>query len=122
MQRIAMQAILVGMALLPFAAATAFGETATVRILNDGADEIVASVYDLNAQSSAPALINLRIEGFAWVPVVVTTDASGSIRLRWTAETVDADFRRCGHRTKHFAASDAVVLITADSRCSKNPS
>lgn len=122
MQRILMRAILVGLALMPFTTATAFGETVTVRILNDGADEIVASVYDLNAKSSGPALMNVRIEGFAWVPVVVTTDASGRIRLRWTAETVDADFHRCGNRTRHIAASDAVVLVTADSRCSKNPS
>jgi hypothetical protein len=122
MQRILKRAILVGVALMPFAAATACGETVTVRILNDGADEIVASVYDLNAQSPGPALMNLRIEGFAWAPVIVTTDASGRIRLRWTAETTDADFHKCGHQTRHIAASDAVVLVTADSRCGKNPS
>jgi len=120
MHTIRQRAILVGMALALFAATTAVGETVEIKILNDGADEIVASVYDLNAQSPGTALKNLRIEGFAWVPVVVTTDAAGRIRVRWTAVTVDAAFRRCGHKSKHIAAEDAVVHVMADSQCSEN--
>lgn len=109
--------VIAGLALMLSAANTAIGDTVTIRVYNDGSDDIVATVYDLNAQPPGVAIANQRISGFAWIPVLVTAGASGFAHVRWTATAADASFRRCGHQDRRGLANDASVRVFADSRC-----
>jgi hypothetical protein len=97
---------------------TAIGDALTIRICNDGAEEILATVYDMNAQPPGAALRNYRINGFAWIPVLVTADAAGKAHVRWSATTADRSFRRCGHHDNASLVDDASVRVHANSGCS----
>src|SRR5260221_5636161 len=52
-------------------------DTVSIRIYNDGADNMVVTVYDMNAQPPGAILASQRINGFAWIPVSVTADEAG---------------------------------------------
>jgi hypothetical protein len=108
---------LLGFSLMLLAATAAIGDTLTIKVFNDGADAIVATVYDMNAQPPGTVILDQRIEGFAWIPVLVTAGAAGNAHVRWTARTADASFRRCGHHERRGLANDATVHISANSRC-----
>jgi hypothetical protein len=108
-----------GLALMLLAATAAIGDTITIKICNDGPDEIVATIYDVNAQPPGVAIANQRISGFAWIPVLVTLGDAGNAHVRWTATTADANFRRCGHQDRRDLANDASVQVFASSRCSR---
>ena len=108
-----------GLALMLFAATTAIGDTVTIKIRNDGSDDIVATVYDMNAQPQGVAIANQRINGFAWIPVLVIAGNAGNAHVRWIATTVDPGFRRCGHQDIRSLANDASVRVFANSRCGK---
>jgi hypothetical protein len=112
--------VIAGFALMLLAATTAIGDTVTIKIYNDGVDDIVATVYDMNAQPPGVAIANQRINGFAWIPVLVTAGAAGNAHVRWIATTADASLRRCGHQDRRGLANDASVHVFANSRCSKN--
>jgi hypothetical protein len=88
-----------------------------IRIYNDDADDIVLSVYDMNAQPPAAVIANQRINGFAWVPVAVTAGAVGKGHLKWIARTVGSDFHQCGNQELRGVANDALVYVSVDSRC-----
>jgi hypothetical protein len=105
--------------LLGTAAAVA-DDAVTIRVYNDGADDIVVTVYDLNAQPPGAVLASQRINGFAWVPISVTADAVGSGHVKWTARTADASFHRCGYRDRNGLAKDDSVRVSAESRCVEN--
>ena len=62
-------------------------DTVTIRIYNDGADNMVVTVYDMNAQPPGAVLASQRINGFAWIPVSVTAGAVGNGHIMWTART-----------------------------------
>jgi hypothetical protein len=89
----------------------------TIRIYNDEADDIVVSVYDMNAHPPQPVVSNQRINGFAWIPVSVTAGAVGKGHLKWIARTVDPGFRRCEFQEMRGVANDALVYVSADSSC-----
>jgi hypothetical protein len=108
---------ILGFALMLSTATAAIGDTLTIKVLNDSADAIVATVYDLNAQPPGAAIVNQRIEGFAWIPALVTAGAAGNAHVRWTARTADASFRRCGHRERRGLANDATMHVSANSSC-----
>src|SRR5271156_2389208 len=112
--------VIAGLALMLLAATRAIGDTVTIKIYNSGADDIVATVYDMNAQPPGVAIADQRINGFAWIPLLVIADDVGNAHVRWSATTADASFRRCGHQDRRGITSDATVHVFANSRCSKD--
>ena len=97
---------------------TSFGDaTVDLRVYNDTADEIVVTLYDMNASPPQPVLERQIIEGFAWFPASVTPGVEGDAHVRWSAETTGTDFHRCGHRETRGLSSDAIVRVTTDARC-----
>jgi hypothetical protein len=107
------------LALMLLTATTAIGDTVTIKIRNDGSDDIVATVYDMNAQPPGVAIADQRINGFAWIYVLVTAGDGGDAHVRWVATTGDASSRRCGHQDRRSLANDASVRVFANSRCGK---
>jgi hypothetical protein len=95
-------------------------DTVTIRIYNDGADDIVVTVYDLNAQPPGAVLARQRINGFAWISLSVAEGALGNGHVMWTARTTDASFHKCGHQERRGLANDDSVRVFADSPCIKN--
>jgi hypothetical protein len=109
-------AVIAGLALMQ-TTTTAIGDAFTIRICNDGAEEILATVYDMNVQPPGAALRNYRINGFAWIPILVSADAAGRAHVRWIATTADSSFHRCGHHDNASLVNDASVHVQANSRC-----
>jgi hypothetical protein len=110
-------AAVVGLALM-LLGTTSFGDaTVDLRVYNDTADEIVVTLYDMNATPPQPVLEHQIIEGFAWLPASVTPGIEGDGHVSWSAETTGTDFHRCGRRERRGLTSDAIVRITTDARC-----
>ena len=91
-----------------------------LRMYNDDADDIVLSVYDMNAQPPGEVISNQRVSGFAWIPISLSAGAAGKGHLKWIARTVDPSSLRCGYREMHGVANDAMVYISANSNCRKS--
>jgi hypothetical protein len=109
---------ILGLALMLLGTTAAFGdETVDLRVYNDTADEIVVTLYDMNASPPEPVLVRQIIEGFAWVPASVTPGIEGDGHVRWSAETTGTSFHRCGHQERRGLTSDAMVRVFTDSRC-----
>jgi hypothetical protein len=102
------------------AAAAVADDMLTIRIYNDGSDDIVVTVYDMNAQPPGAVLTSQRINGFAWIPVSVTAGAVGNGHVMWSARTADASFHKCGHEERRRLANDESVRVSADSQCIRN--
>ena len=120
MRTIKQPLIVLGLPLLLLAAAAAFGDdTVTIRIYNDDPDDIVVTVYDLNARPAAAVLESQRINGFAWIPISVAAGRVGKGHVKWTARTADEGFHRCGHQDRRGLANDDSVRIFVDSSCVK---
>jgi hypothetical protein len=101
-----------------FLAGTALGgEGVEVKITNDGTDDIVVTVYDMNTSPGRVVLTNAHINGFTSVPVTLIADASGMANLAWTATSTDHTFPKCGHANT-VVGNDASVSVHADSSCS----
>jgi hypothetical protein len=80
--------ILVRLSLILLAATAARADDPlTIRIYNDDADDVVVTVYDMNAQLPEPVLANQRINGFAWIPVSVAASVVGNGHVTWIART-----------------------------------
>ena len=92
-------------------------DTVSIRIYNDGADNMVVTVYDMNAQPPGAVLASQRINGFAWIPVSVTAGAVGNGHIMWIARTADAISHRCGHQEMRGLANDDSVEVFADLKC-----
>jgi hypothetical protein len=105
--------------LLLATAALADDDLVTIRIYNDGAEDMIVSVYDMNAQPPGAALANRRISGFAWIPVSVTAGAAGHGHIMWTARIAGASSHSCGYQEMRGLASDDSVRVFADSKCVK---
>jgi hypothetical protein len=73
------------------------GEGVQVKITNDGTQDIVVTVYDMNAKPRAILLQNARINGFTSVPVSAIADATGHANLSWTATSTDETSAKCGY-------------------------
>jgi hypothetical protein len=102
--------------LLASAAAVA-DDPVMIRMYNDDADDIVLSVYDMNAQSPQAVIANQRINGFAWIPISVTAGAVGKGHVKWIARTVDSGFHRCGYQEVHGVADGALLYVSVNSSC-----
>ena len=105
--------------LLMLTAAAVAEDTVTIRIYNDGADDIVVTVYDLNARPPGAVLASQRINGFAWIPVSVAQGAVGNGHVMWTATTAGTSFHKCGYQERRGLANDDSVRVFADSQCIK---
>jgi hypothetical protein len=106
------------LAALPLVGAAFGGEGVQVRITNDGTQDVVVTVYDMNAQPQRILLQNARINGFTSVPVSAIGDAAGRANLSWTATSTDATSPKCGHDSTTGVGNDAAVNVHADSSCS----
>ena len=104
-------------AMLLVSAAAVADDSVMIRIYNDGADDVVVTVYDMNTEPPMPVVANQRINGFAWIPVEVTAGAVGKGHVRWISRIADTSFHRCGHEEVHGVASDALVYVVANSSC-----
>jgi hypothetical protein len=93
------------------------GEGVQVKITNDGTQDIVVTVYDMNAKPQRILLQNARINGFTSVPVSAIADATGRANLSWTATSADAASKKCGHDDTLGLSDDSAVSVHADSRC-----
>ena len=109
------------LAVLLSGTATTFGDnTMDIRVYNNSPDEIVVTVYDMNATPPVPVLDRQRIDGFAWIPALVTPGFEGSGHVRWIAGTTGTSFHRCGHDEKRGLGDDAILQVYADSECVKS--
>jgi len=93
------------------------GEGVDVKITNDGTEDIVVTVYDMNTTPERVVLTNARINGFTSVPISLVGDASGMANLKWTATSTDPTFPKCGHANT-VVGNSASVSVRADSSCS----
>jgi hypothetical protein len=95
------------------------GEGVQVKITNNGTQDIVVTVYDMNANPRAILLQNAHINGFTSVPVSAIADANGHANLSWTATSADATSAKCGHDDTSGLGNDSAVNVHADSSCSE---
>jgi hypothetical protein len=95
------------------------GEGIQVKITNNGTQDIVVTVYDMNASPRAILLQNAHINGFTSVPVSAIADATGRANLSWTATSSDATSTKCGHADTLGLGNDSAVNVHADSSCSE---
>lgn len=112
-------AAIFGVALMLGTAASFGDATVDLRVYNDTADEIVVTLYDMNASYPEPVFVRQIIEGFAWLPASVTPGTDGRGHIRWSAETTGTSFHSCGHRERRRLTSDATVRVYTDSRCAQ---
>jgi hypothetical protein len=111
--------IILGLSLMLSVGAALADDPVTIRMYNDDADDIVVSVYDLNAQPPEAVVAGQRINGFAWISVSVSAGVLGKGHVKWIARTADSDFHRCGHQEVHGVANDALVYVSVNSSCQK---
>jgi len=105
---------------LTLTASTTFGdEQLDIRIYNDTADEIVVTVYDMNAGSPRPVLARQVIDGFAWLTTSVTPSIGSDGHVRWIAQTIGTVFHRCGCGESGGLRTNTMVKVFTDSRCVK---
>jgi len=110
--------ILVGLSLMLLAATAAIADDpVTIRLYNDEADDIIVTVYDMNAQPPAAVIDSQRINGFSWIPISVAAGARGNGHVKWIARTAEASFRRCGYQEIHGITDDSFVYVSANSSC-----
>ena len=98
-------------------AAAVADDPVNIRIYNDSAEDIVVSVYDMNAQPPEAVIADQRINGFAWISASVAAGAVGKGHVKWVARNVDPSFHSCGSREMHGVANDALVYVSVDSSC-----
>ena len=109
-------ALILALPLLMIGAALG-GEGVQVKITNDGTQDFVVTVYDMNANPRAILLQNARINGFTSVPISAIADATGRANLAWTATSVDPTSTKCGHADTLGLSNDSAVNVHADSSC-----
>src|SRR3984893_19122640 len=98
MRKLCQPAVILGVLLTLSAGATAAGDDmVAIKVSNDGTDDILVTVYDMNAEPPGAVVVRQRINGFAWIPVSVTTDSLGTGHVRWTATSAAPGQRLCGH-------------------------
>jgi hypothetical protein len=90
-----------------------------IRIYNDTADEIVVTVYDMNAGSPRLVLARQVIDGFDWLTTSVTPSIASDGHVRWVARTIGMAFHRCGYGESGGLRTNAMVKVFTDSRCVK---
>jgi hypothetical protein len=104
--------------LLMVMSASAFGDDGlSITINNNTTDNLLVTVYDLNASPVARVMSDQTINGFASLTVTVMADNSGVGHLSWTAMSGGRDMRRCGRRDKPNLNDGDTVNVYTDSDC-----
>jgi len=103
---------------LLFAGVALGGEGIQVKITNDGTEDIVVTVYDLNTRPQRVVLENARINGFTSVPINVIGDSTGRATISWTATSIDRNSPECGHDEGVELGDSSSLRVHADSSCS----
>ena len=114
--RIGSALLFVGIPLM-FAGVALGGEGVQVMITNDGTQDVVVTVYDLNSEARHAVLENAHINGFTSVPINVIADAAGHANIAWTATSNDGVTVKCGHANRRVT-NDSAVRVHADTSCS----
>jgi len=111
MRKLGQPAVILGFLLALLAGTTAVGDDdmVSLRISNDDTDDILVTVYDMNAEPPGAVIVRQRINGFAWIPVSVTAGAGGTGHIRWTATSAVPGPRRCGHHGNRGLQPDLAV-------------
>lgn len=111
------KALLIASGLALFTTTTALGgEGIDVKITNDGTQDILVTVYDMNTNPQRVVLTNARVNGFTSVPIWLVGDADGRANLSWVATSTDSVSRKCGHADTLANNADS-VNVHADSSC-----
>jgi len=117
MRKLSQPAVILGF-LLTLTGATAFGDDmVSLKISNDGTDDILVTVYDMNAEPPGAVIVRQRISGFAWIPVSVTAGRAGFGHIQWTATSAVSGKHRCGRGDTRGLENDDSVSVYADSPC-----
>jgi hypothetical protein len=103
--------------LLGIGMGTALSDGVAVKIINNGTQDVVVTVYDTSTQPARTVVTDARINGFTSIPVSMMTDATGRANLAWTATSVDPNNRKCGHATSAGLKDADTVSVYADSTC-----
>ena len=111
-------AIILGSIPLFFAAMAIGGEGVQVKITNNGTEDIVVTVYDMNTRPERVVLENARINGFTSVPISVIGDSTGRANISWTATSIDRNSPECGHDDQVAVGDSSSLSVHADSSCS----
>jgi hypothetical protein len=93
------------------------GGSVTVHVLNDGVDNLIVSLYDRTLGRKRPVVSGQTINGNSSISISITANASGQGHLSWTARTVDAEMRRCGHHDNPGLNDSDTVHVHADAAC-----
>jgi hypothetical protein len=118
MRKLGQSGVILGFLLSLSLGATAMADDmVSIKISNDGTDDILVTIYDMNAEPPGSVVIRQRISGFAWIPVSVTAGRAGFGHVRWTATSAVAGLHRCGHHDTRGLESDDSVPVFADSPC-----
>jgi hypothetical protein len=96
--------------------APAFSDDVPVNITNDGTDAIMVTVYDTSVRPHVK-ILSQRVNGFATVPVNVSSDSTGRANIAWTAVTVDPNERKCGHAARPGLGTSSAVTVNATEDC-----
>jgi hypothetical protein len=117
MRKLSQPAVILGF-LLALAGATAVGDDmVALKISNDDTDDVLVTVYDMNAEPPGAVIVRQRISGFAWIPVSVTAGRAGFGHIRWTATSAVSGQRRCGQSDTRGLGNDDSVSVFANSPC-----
>lgn len=103
--------------LLTPSGAQTIAEGISIKIYNDGADDLVVSVYDLNSNPPARVMLNQQISGFAWVPISISANVAGRGNVRWIARNKDPDFPLCSQRRRQALRDEDSLKVFAVSQC-----
>jgi hypothetical protein len=109
--------IILGSIPLFFAAMAMGGEGVQVKITNDGTEDIVVTVYDMNTRPQRVVVENARINGFASIPINVIGDSTGRATVSWTATSIDRNSPACGHDESVELGDSSSLRVHADSSC-----
>ena len=98
-------------------AAARASDKISITITNDGTDDVIVTVRDMNTTPHSKLLSRARISGFASIPLFVTADASGKGHVAWSASTADPAIHKCGRKDKRGLDNFASVHVYAKSDC-----
>jgi hypothetical protein len=124
MRKLGKPAAILGFLLTLLAGSTAIGDDVvglTLRISNDGTDDILVTVYDMNADPPGAVIVRQRINGFAWIPVSVSAGRAGFGHVRWTATSAVSGVHLCGQHEMRGLGDEDSVPVSADSPCVHRP-
>jgi hypothetical protein len=108
-------AILILIAVPLLLAGAIHGDGVAVTITNDGAEDIMVTVYDKS--TNRVVLNNHRLNSFTSVPLSFLADPNGRANLSWTAISAESLSPRCGHADAEVSNASS-VNVHVDSTCS----